>query len=510
MICSHGPPAQDGIEPIPEAIQGFSGGAEHFDAEWRYGEEAPEVSATQVASPSYGVALDDVDVDNEHTGAYGSRWRGVSRVARGQSSGPFSVQSRYSCSPRISPDPWSAVVRARALLFAALVIPSGVAAQDPLQSGLAAIEAARSGACVGILARVDVLEGALRPLAERSQRLLAIGRAIALEDRSVIDSLRVGDPTEAAVRAWFVADGELGQRYVDTRDPAINEERSSAREVIRARVDSTLIAVQGEADSHIDAAGDLPSVAAPCEGAIFVRSAVVEACRTESSPVCDDAAGSEPGERYRFVDTAADLWDVSEIRPWTDPGPLRVGSSGQIEGARTVGYARQGNVVLTVAFAPLLQDKSELTPEELARFEMIVDSLDFDFSHPDIAFTPSLGVRATLPEPLAGETLYVLHFGEPEDAEVIWTGPAGTGAPVDATVVLTPHSATLLAAGMPISFTAVVAGAGAGTEEGGDNEAVFSIQLTPVSQSRAARALLGYMSSQLGKDLAALIPPGGG
>ena len=401
-------------------------------------------------------------------------------------------------------------MRARALLFAALVIPSGVAAQDPLQSGLAAIEAARSSACVGILARVDVLEGALRPLAERSQRLLAIGRAIALEDRSVIDSLRVGDPTEAAVRAWFVADGELGQRYVDTQDPAINEERSSAREVIRARVDSTLIAVQGEADSHIDAAGGLAAVAAPCEGAILLRSAVVEACRTESSPVCDDAAGAEPGARYRFVDNAADLWDVSEIRPWTDPGPLQVGPGGQIEGARTLAYARRGNVVVTVAFAPLLQAKSELAPEELARFEEIVDSLGFDFSHPDIAFTPSLGLRATLPEPIAGETFYVLHFGEPNEAQVIWTGPAGTGTPLEATVVLNPDYVPLLAAGTPISLTAVVAGAEAGAEEGGDNEAVFSIQLTPVSQSRAARALLGYMSSQLSKDLAALVPPSGG
>lgn len=401
-------------------------------------------------------------------------------------------------------------MRARALLLAALVIPSGIAAQDPFQSGLAAIEAARSSACVGILARLDVLNRTLQPLAERSQRLLAIGRAIALEDRSVIDSLRVGDPTEAAVRAWFVSDGELGQRFVDTRDPAINEERSAAREVIRATVDSTLIAVQGEADSHIVAAGDLTAVAAPCEGAILVRSAVMEACRTESGPVCDDVDSGEPGDRYRFVDTAADLWDVTEIRPWTDPGPLQVGPSGQIEGARTLGYARQGNVVLTLAFAPLLQEKSELTPEELARFEEIVDSLGFDFSHPDIAFTPSLGLRATLPEPLAGETFYVLHFGAPDEAEVIWTGPAGTGAPLDATIVLNPQYATSLAAGMPISLTAVVAGAEAGGEEGSDNEAVFSIQLTPVSQSRAVRALLGYMSSQLSKDLAALVPPIGG
>lgn len=397
-------------------------------------------------------------------------------------------------------------MRARVLILAALMVPSGIAAQDPLQSGLAAIEAARSSACVGILARLDVLDRTLRPLAERSQRLLAIGQAIALEDRSVIDSLRVEDPTEAAVRAWFLADGALGQRFVDTGDPAINEERRVAREVIRARLDSTLIAVQGEADSHIEAAGDLPAVAAPCEGAIFVRSAVLEACRTESSPVCDDAATGEPGTRYGFVETAADLWDVSEFRPWTDPGPLQVGPGGQIEGARTLAFARRGNVVVTVAFAPLLQEKSGLTPEELARFEVIVDSLDFDFSHPDIAFTPSLGLRATLPESIAGETFYVLHFGEPDEAEVIWTGPAGTGAPVEATVVLNPDYASLLASGSPISLTAVVGAA----EEGGDNEAVFSIQLTPVGQAGATRALLGYMSSQLSKDLAALLGPGGG
>jgi len=383
---------------------------------------------------------------------------------------------------------------------------SGIAAQEPLQIGLAAIEGARSSTCVGVLARVDVLDRTLRPLAERSQRLLAISQAIALESREVIDSLRVADPTEDAVRAWFVADGALAQRFVDTQDPSINQERTAARQRIRATVDSTLAAVQAEADTHLDASGDLTAAAAPCEGAILVRPAVLEACQSESSPVCDAARETEPAGRYLFVENAMDLWDVSEFRPWTDPGPLRMGSDGQIMGARTIAYARQGNVVVTVALSPLLQQRANLTPEELARFEGIVDSLGFEFSHPDIAFVPSLGILITLPEPIAGETFYVLHFGSPEEAELIWTGPAATGAPIDAVVVLNPDYAAALAGGSPISLTAVVGGA----EEGGDNEAMFSIQLTPVNQNRATQSLLGYMAGQLSADLATLVPPTGG
>ena len=50
-------------------------------------------------------------------------------------------------------------------------------------------------------------------------------------------------------------------------------------------------------------------------------------------------------------------------------------------------------------------------------------------------------MRATLPEPLAGETFYVLHLGNAEEADVIWTGPAGTGAVIDVTIAVGPSHA---------------------------------------------------------------------
>jgi hypothetical protein len=158
-------------------------------------------------------------------------------------------------------------------------------------------------------------------------------------------------------------------------------------------------------------------------------------------------------------------------------------------------------VVVTAAFGPSLQQRNDLTPEHAAVLQGVLDSLGMSFSHPLISFVPSLGVRVNLPEPVAGETFYVLHFGTPEDAEVIWTGPAATGDAIEATVVIGPSTAASLAAGEPISLTAVAEGAE------GENEGVFSIQITPVGQGPAVAALLNYMSRQLSTDLARLLPP---
>ncbi len=381
--------------------------------------------------------------------------------------------------------------------------PMWVAAQEAPPSGLEAVELARSTACVAVLTELDALDQTLEPLARRSQRLRAVGQAIAFEERSVVDSLNAADPTEAAVRAWFDADLALAQQFVDSGDESINAQRAEAREVIQQTVADAFAALQAEAQEHIQAAGDLSTGSALCEGMILVRSAVLEACQGMTSPLCDAAASDSPGGRYRFVESPPDLWDVSEFRPWSEPGPLQLNASSQIGGARTAGYARRGNVIVNVAFAPLLQEKADLSAEQVARFEGIIDSLGFEFSHPQISFTPSLGLRASLPEAIAGETFYVLHFGVPEEADVIWTGPAGTGAPVVATVPLGPSHVALMASGDPISFTAVLG------RDTGDNEAIFSIQFTSVNQERAAQALLGYMSSQLSTDLALIAPPMG-
>ena len=140
----------------------------------------------------------------------------------------------------------------------------------------------------------------------------------------------------------------------------------------------------------------------------------------------------------------------------------------------------------------------------LNRFQAIVDSAGFKFDRPDVAFVPALSLRASAPEPLAGETIYLLHFGEPTEADVLWSGPAGTGEPVQASVPLSPAYLQRLGAGHPIRFTAV--------EEDPDGEAgevVYSVQFTPLNQSPATAALMGYMSEQLAADLAQIMPTGG-
>ena len=189
--------------------------------------------------------------------------------------------------------------------------------------------------------------------------------------------------------------------------------------------------------------------------------------------------------------------------PLDDSLPLGVTPDGQMGGARTVGYARTGNLTLSLAFAPLLGSKTDFTPEQLDFFQTVNDSAGFAFEHPDIAFAPALSMRATVPEPLAGETLYVLHFDEPQDADVLWTGPAGTGAAPQTTIPLDPRQLSRLASGHPIRFTAVIQEA-----EDGSGDVAYSIQFTPLNQARATSTLMSYFARQLSADLARLAPAG--
>ena len=344
------------------------------------------------------------------------------------------------------------------VLAALISLQLPASAQDAPPNGFAEMESERSRACVPIIRQLDELNTSLAPVASRSQRLIAIAQAVALEERAVVDSLDTSDPIEAEVRAWFLADGELAQQYVAEPSDAVMQERTAARDAIKETVAVAIQAVQEEAQTAFDASEELIAQGALCDGAIFVRSAVLEACETEASPICGEAAEPVPNGRFRFVATAEGLWDVEELRPWSSPGPLTVGQGGQLEGARTVGFGRNGNIVVTVAFAPLLQERTELTAEELAEFSAVNDSVGIISDHPDIAFTPSLALRASVPEPVAGESDYVLHFGAPEQADWIWTGPAGTGVPVEADVALSLEHLTRLASGEPISFTAIEAG----------------------------------------------------
>ncbi len=376
-------------------------------------------------------------------------------------------------------------------------------ANAQLPSAFEALELARSRDCVGVLARVDALDAELAPLAERSQRLLAIGQAIALEEREVMDSLRTSDPLEAEIRAWFATDGELAQRYVAAPSPALLEQRSAARDTVQQHLLRELEGLQARADSVIASTGTLGDESGRCSGTVFIRPAVLEACTATASPVCDAArdtvARSGP---YRFVESAEVLWNVQELRAWSSPGPLQVLPTGQLGGARTVGLTRAANVVVTLAFGPQIRRRTDLTPSETAGLAALTDSLEFGAGHPDLFFVPSLAVQATLPHALGGETRYILHFDLPETPDILWVAPAGTGAAVEGVVQLGLARLQKLLSSEPLSITALR------PTETGENEPVYSIELTSLNQGSATAALVQYMAQQLTEDLSQLLPPG--
>lgn len=386
-------------------------------------------------------------------------------------------------------------------LMALAVLPLAAQSKpDTPPAGYAAFEVARSRSCVTTLAELDRLDGTLDPLAQRSRRFLGIAEAIAIEDRSVITWMNPLEPTEGAVLDWFATDSVLAARFVSSGDPAVQEARGRGRETIKKTVTDALAAVQAEADAVLAENGDLLARAAPCDGAVFVRPVVIEACGGTESRMC--AAASAPADAdtgFRFVDTPEEVWEVQELRPWTTPGPLRLGPGG-LDGARTVGYARIGNVVVTAALSALLRESTSVTPAERVRYEQANQALGLTLDHPDLVFTPALALRAALPQPISGEERYLLHLGDPEDPEVLWTGPAGTGAPLEVSVPLQPAQVLRLRSGDPVALTAV---------RGRGSDPVFSIALSEMNQSAAVQALLTYLGTTFPADVKRLIPPGG-
>jgi len=398
------------------------------------------------------------------------------------------------------------VSRRRAVLALALtgVVAPTLNAQELPPSGLARVELERSRQCVEVLARMESLEGRLEPLADRSERLMQLGNAVALEAPAEAGTFDRSIPLEARVAAWFEEDQRLAARYVEAADDALLVQREIAREAIKDALSEALVEIQREADARIEEAGTLTTTVGGCDGAILVRSAVLEACATAVSPVCEPARNPGTESRYRFVDHPLDLWEVEEVRPWTTATPLGITANGQLGGARTMGYARNGNLTLTLQFAPLFGTRDDFTPEQIARYRAMVDSVGFEFDHPEVTFVPSLAVRASVPEPLAEETLYVLHFDEPDNADVLWSGPAGTGETVQAVVALGPRHLARLGSGHPVRFTAVMEHP---EEDAGD--VVYSVQFTPINQSPATSALMGYMAEQMGRDFRLLFPTEG-
>ena len=363
---------------------------------------------------------------------------------------------------------------------------------------LAEVEVERSRSCVATLAQVEGLDVQLDPLAGRSRRLMAIAEAISIEDRSIISELDPSDPVESDVQAWFATDSLLAVRYMQTEDEAIQEQRRMGRESVKLRIGSAISRVQMSADSVIAENQDVLTRSGPCDGAVFVRPAVLEACADVESELCDIVAAPSPDEAfYRFVDTPEEIWELRELRRWTEPMPLQVGPTG-LDGARTIGYARVGNVVVTAAFAPVLRSRSEIRPAELFVFEQTNQALALTFDHPDIAFTPGLALLAALPTALADEDGYIVHFGDPSEPEILWSGEAGTGAPLEASLPISAAQVIRLRNGEALALTAVR----------GDDP-VYSIVLSTEGQVDNVGALLRYMAAGLGADLLRIAPPTG-
>lgn len=383
------------------------------------------------------------------------------------------------------------------------IAPGALRAQlDEAPPGLARLELERSRNCVATLAEITTMNAALEPILVRGQRLRALSDAIALEDRSVAEPFDEARPADVRVREWFRSDAALAQRYVANRDSNVLAERTAGRETIKAFIAQTITTAQNEANAILETNQDLIARAGPCDGAVFVRSAVLEACQAGGGTICEQAALPAGEARdFRFVDTPESVWDLRELRPWTSPAPIRAGASGQLDGGRTIGYARVGNSVVSVAFTPLLRNKADLTPEQLARFQAVNDSLGLRFEHPVLAFTPAFGLRVALPQPLAEETRYVVHFDDPMAPDVVWAGAAGLGRPIEATQPLRTQHVGRFQAGHTLSLTAMAGPDG--------NVPAYTITLSNVNQAQAARVLLNYMTSQLGTDLNAIIQPRG-
>ena len=388
------------------------------------------------------------------------------------------------------------------LLLAVVSKPVIGVAQDAPPAGIAEIELERSRLCVPVLTQLDELNLQLQPLGIRTERLRQIAAAIAIEDRTVMDSLNVTDPTEAAVRDWFLSDGRLAQSFLDTNEQTIQQQRAVDRELIKGTIQATLEGIQSEAQGIIEDAGDFGPEASSCEGAVLIRSAVIEACGSEQNLICDAARPANSDGAYRFVDSPEDLWDVQEFRPWTSPGPLQLAPDGQLDGASTVAFARQGNVAFSVAFRPDIRPRTDMAPENIQPFQTLLDSIGFEFNHPELIYAPALTIRATLPEPLAGEDRYAIHFGAIEAGDIIWEGASGTGAPIEISILLTPIHIVKLTQGESLELTAIR------SLDDSSDEALFGLALTPVNQVAATQALLAYMATQMPQDLNLLVPPG--
>lgn len=410
-------------------------------------------------------------------------------------------------------------MRARFLVctaLVALVAPVAVSsarAQETPPTGLAAAETARSKDCVGEIAKVQQLNDRAAPFLRRVQRIRVLAAAVALEDTTQAAPFDTTKPLESAVHQWFERDHALALKIV-AGDSSLVAERDTVREAIKTRLQSALDTVTSQAKAKLADADSVQAAAQPCQTAIFVRPAVLEACKTTpSSPLCGPAkeqpdSAAADSVRFRFVNKADDLWGIEQMIPWSDPVPLQAAPDGSLVGARTLARSRRGNIIVAVALQPMFRDRTKMDSAQVASFQSNLDSLGFTFDHPNFVMAPALQLQASVPPPM-GENLYILHFGEVSKPDIIWSfkvGKDSKGGVISATFPATAKLLDRLEAGDQLSFTAlhVPEGSTEGTP-------VYTVAVLNVNQAKATTQLIGYMKSgDMSKDLAKLVPPGGG
>jgi hypothetical protein len=372
---------------------------------------------------------------------------------------------------------------------------------------LASEEMARSRSCVPRLAQLAAVASELDPLRQRAERIEALHGAVSLEDSLRVSPLAEDVPLEQAVRDWFTADEALAREYVTTQEEAVVERRRELRDAMLERLREAFEEVDREAGEILASAEGVDTAVRVCEGRIFVRSAVLEACENGASPICEAARSGDPSSRFRFVEDPLDLWDIEQLRPWTDPSRLRPTPEGGLGGARTNTLARRGNISLVVSLEPLIQPRAALSEEQAEEFRANLEALGFEFEHPDFVMAPAMSFELDVPGRLGDETHYLLHLGdlsEPE-ADILWAVPAGEDGPVGAFFAVGEAQLVRLAQGEQVSVTAVRVP----DSEDQDSEPIFTLGVTPVGQAGTVTALLSYMAGgELAADLAALVPPG--
>lgn len=377
-------------------------------------------------------------------------------------------------------------------------------------------ETERSRMCVAPLNRQEDLTSALEPLDVRAGRLAALAASVALEDSLRVAPFREDDPLEAAVQSWFQEDAALAEAYLESEDPDLVEARDSRRNGIREQLQEAFDALNEQAD--LLAAERIPDpeahaqALAGCDGAVLVRSAVLEVCQDEEGAVCEAArASAEAAQagRYRFVDDARVLWDMEEIRPWTEPLRIQPSPDGGLAGARTSSMVRRGNVVLALSVEPLLQNQEDLEPESVAEFQANLEALGFDFQHPELVMAPSVALRLSVQQPIMGETHYLLHFDDLSNPaeQVFWSTPVGSGGPYTALIPAPGWVLSRLAGGDPVALTAVILPPDdPESDEVIEAEAVYTLEVTPVGQVQSIGNLLAYLGGgELAADLVLLL-----